>query len=278
MAIPGKNNVIGGIEMMASASPMPTPSSTPPPSTTHRRLEWRFAEIVDILVETPGAKSLVLRVPDWHGHLPGQHVDVRLTAEDGYSAQRSYSIASPPEQPEVVLTVERLEDGEVSPYLTDELRPGDPLEVRGPIGGYFTWTVENGGPLFLVAGGSGIVPLMAMLRHRAALKSNVPARLLYSSRSYEQIIYREEIDRLVATSDGLQVIHTLTRSAPPDWKGHRQRIDHTLLAAVAPPPAEQPQIFVCGPTALVEAVATGLVELGHDPARVKTERFGPTGG
>ncbi len=275
MAIPGKNNVIGVIEM-ATATSMPTPP-IPTPST-HRRIEWRFAEIVDILNETPTTKSLVLHIPDWRGHQPGQHVDVRLTAEDGYQAQRSYSIASPPEQAEVVLTVERLEDGEVSPYLTDALRIGDPLEVRGPIGGYFTWRVENGGPLFLVAGGSGIVPLMAMLRHRVAVHSSVPARLLYSSRSYEQIIYREELERLGASGDGLQVIHTLTRSAPPDWAGYRQRIDRALLAAVTPSPAEQPQIFVCGPTALVEAVATGLVELGHDPSHVKTERFGPTGG
>jgi ferredoxin-NADP reductase len=252
---------------MATASSIPVP----------RRIEWRFADIVDIVIETPVTKSLVLQVPNWPGHVPGQHVDVRLTAEDGYSAQRSYSIASPPEQKEVVLTVERLEDGEVSPYLTDELRPGDKLEVRGPIGGYFTWTVANGGPLFLVGGGSGVVPLMAMLRHRAAVQSNVPAKLLYSSRTYERIIYRAELEKLVAKGDGLQVVQTLTRDAPPDWQGHRRRIDRQLLAAEAPAPAEQPQIFICGPTALVEAVATALVELGHDPASVKTERFGPTG-
>jgi ferredoxin-NADP reductase len=247
-------------------------------ATASRRIEWHFAEVVETLVETPGAKSLVLRVPGWPGHQPGQHVDVRLTAEDGYQAQRSYSIASPPEETDVVLTVERLEDGEVSPYLTDELRPGDRLEIRGPIGGYFTWTVANGGPLFLVAGGSGVVPLMAMLRHRAAAGSTLPARLLYSSRTYEQIIYRDELERLAATGSGLAVIHTLTRGAPPDWTGFRRRIDQSMLAEVAPSPAERPHVFVCGPTALVESVATGLVDLGHEPTRVKTERFGPTGG
>jgi ferredoxin-NADP reductase len=252
--------------------------STPPMPNMPRRILWRFADIVDIRVETPKTKSLILRVPEWPGHLPGQHVDVRLTAEDGYQAQRSYSIASPPEEAEIVLTVERLEDGEVSPYLTDVLLPGDKLEVRGPIGGYFTWRAEMGGPLFLVAGGSGIVPLMAMLRHRAAAHSHIPVTLLYSSRSYEQIIYREELIRLVADDLALSVVHTLTRSAPPDWQGHRQRIDRTLLAEVAPSPLEQPQIFVCGPTALVEVVASTLVDLGHDPARIKTERFGPTGG
>lgn len=267
MAIRGVNSVIG-VTKMATASNTPAP----------RRIAWGFAEVIESRIETSTTKSLVLRIPDWPRHQPGQHVDIRLTAEDGYQAQRSYSIASPPEEAQVVLTVERLEDGEVSPYLTDELRPGDKLEVRGPIGGYFTWTVEDGGPLFLVAGGSGIVPLMSMLRHRAAAQSKIPARLLYSSRSYEQIIYRDELERLAGAGDGLQVIHTLTRSAPLDWKGYRRRIDPALLAEVAPALVEQPQTFICGPTALVESVATSLVELGHDPARVKTERFGPTGG
>ena len=247
-------------------------------ATRPRRIEWRYAEVLDTIVETAGAKSLVLRIPRWPGHLPGQHVDVRLTAEDGYQAQRSYSIASAPQHEEVVLTVERIEEGEVSPYLAGELRPGDRLEVRGPIGGYFTWTVANGGPLFLVAGGSGIVPLMAMLRHRAAAGSALPTRLLYSSRSYEQIIYRNELERLAATGDGLQVIHTLTRSSPPDWTGYRRRIDREMLAEVAPSPAQRPQVFICGPTPLVESVATTLVELGHEPTRIRTERFGPTGG
>jgi ferredoxin-NADP reductase len=258
---------------MATAASLPTSTSPQP-----QRVEWRFAEVLEIVPETSRTKSIVLRIPDWMGHLPGQHVDLRLTAEDGYQAERSYSIASPPEQKEVVLTVERLEDGEVSPYLTDVLLPGDKLELRGPIGGYFTWTVANGGPLFLVGGGSGIVPLMAMLRHRAALKSDVPAKLLYSSRSYDQVIYRKELDQLQASGDGLQVINTITRSAPPEWNGYHRRIDRAMLAEVAPSPSAQPQIFVCGPTPLVESVANSLVELGHDPARVKTERFGPTGG
>jgi ferredoxin-NADP reductase len=247
------------------------------PMPVARRLEWQFADVLDITIETPNTKSILLRVPEWPGHEPGQHVDVRLTAEDGYQAQRSYSIASPPEQKQLVLTIARLGDGDVSPYLTGELHPGDKLELRGPIGGYFTWTVEDGGPLFLVAGGSGIVPLMAMLRHRAAARNSVPVKLLYSARSYEQIIYRRELDKLAA-GDGLEVIYTLTRSAPPDWHGYRRRIDRALLSEVAPSPAEQPHIYICGPTTLVEFVATGCVELGHDPARIKTERFGPTGG
>jgi ferredoxin-NADP reductase len=246
------------------------------------RIEWRWAEVTEIVVETPTVKSLVLRIPGWPGHRPGQHVDVRLTAEDGYQAQRSYSIASAPDAPEVVvLTVERLEDGEVSPFLTDAVLPGDKLEVRGPIGSYFTWTAADGGPLFLVAGGSGIVPLMAMLRHRAsALSSGAsvgPAVLLYSSRSDEEIIYRDELERLAAMGDGLRVVHTLTRSAPPEWRGYRRRIDPALLAEVAPAPELRPCVFVCGPTPLVEFVSNTLVELGHDPLQVKTERFGPTG-
>lgn len=248
-------------------------------------VEWRWGELAESIVETPAVKSLVLRIPGWPGHRPGQHVDVRLTAADGYQAQRSYSIASAPvwDAPEVVvLTVERLEDGEVSPFLADDVRPGDKLEVRGPIGSYFTWTVADGGPLFLVAGGSGIVPLMAMLRHRAAAVGTgaipVPAVLLYSSRSYAEIIYRDELERLAALGDGLRVVHTLTRSTPPDWPGYTRRIDRAMLAEVAPDPALRPQMFVCGPAPLVELVASTLVELGHDPLLVRTERFGPTGG
>jgi ferredoxin-NADP reductase len=255
------------------------------PGEAHKqRIEWRWSEVMEILLETPEVKSLVLRIPGWPGHRPGQHVDVRLTAEDGYQAQRSYSIASAPtvDAPElVVLTVERLEEGEVSPFLTDEVRPGDKLEVRGPIGSYFTWTVADGGPLFLVAGGSGIVPLMSMLRHRAGASGAgtrlVPAVLLYSSRSYGEIIYHAELARLAAMDDGLRVVHTLTRGAPVDWPGYRRRIDQAMLAEVAPDPALRPQVFVCGPTALVEFVANSLVELGHDLLLVKTERFGPTG-
>jgi ferredoxin-NADP reductase len=202
---------------------------------------------------------------------------VRLRAEDGYQAQRSYSIASPPEALHVTLTVERLDDGEVSFYLTEVLQEGDQLELRGPIGGYFTWRIADGGPLLLIGGGSGIVPLMAMLRHRAAQKSHVPTRLLYSSRAFDEIIYRQELEQLAADST-LTVTHTLTRRQPPDWSGHRRRIDRTMLAEVAWPAAEQPLVFVCGPTSLVESGASALVELGHDPSRIKTERFGPSGG
>jgi ferredoxin-NADP reductase len=242
------------------------------------RLAWQLGRLVDIIDETPHTKSLVLDLPGWAGHTAGQHVDVRLRAEDGYQAQRSYSLASPPEEPHVVLTVERLDDGEVSPYLTDVLQVGDQLELRGPIGGYFTWQVADGGPLLLVGGGSGIVPLMAMLRHRAAQGSNVPARLLYSSRAFDEIIYRQELAQLAAADPTLMVAHTLTRQQPPDWAGYRRRIDPAMLAAVAWPPSERPRAFVCGPTSLVESVASALVQLGHDPQRVKTERFGPSGG
>ena len=245
---------------------------------TPGRLSWHIGEVVETRPETSRAKSLFLEVPGWEGHKAGQHVDVRLTAEDGYQAQRSYSIASAPEDGRLALVVERLEDGEVSPYLTDVLRAGDGLELRGPIGGWFTWEASEGGPLFLVAAGSGIAPLMAMIRHRAAAHSDVPTRLLYSSRSREDAIYAEELDRLSAEDGALEVIHTLTRSQPPGWTGYSRRIDREMLEEVAPSPQEHPLAFVCGPTPLVETVATVLVELGHDPARVKTERFGPTGG
>jgi ferredoxin-NADP reductase len=243
-----------------------------------RRLSWQLAEAIEVVPETPRTKSVVLDVPGWEGHRAGQHVDIRLTAEDGYQAQRSYSIASAPEDRRLMLTVECLEDGEVSPYLTDVLMPGDKLELRGPIGGYFTWEAKDGGPLLLVAGGSGVVPLMAMLRHRAGVSSGVSARLLYSSRSYEEIIYREELERLSAQNSSLEVIYTITRSRPEGWDGYDRRIDTEMLAEVAWFPDESPLAFVCGPTPLVEAVGSALVGLGHEPARVKTERFGATGG
>jgi ferredoxin-NADP reductase len=229
--------------------------------------------------ETPTVRSIVLEVPEWPGHLPGQHVDVRLTAPDGYQAQRSYSIASPPEDgSRIQLTVERLPDGEVSQYLVEELRTGDRLELRGPIGGYFAWEAGMGGPLLLVAGGSGVVPLMAMLRHRAVVKSTVPTRLLYSSRSLPDVIYREELHRLAEAGGGPEVVHTLTRARPAEWRGYSRRIDAQMLTEVAWPPREQPVAYVCGPTPLVESVAGTLVDLGHDPGHIKTERFGPTGG
>jgi ferredoxin-NADP reductase len=242
------------------------------------RLVWRIGEVVETHHATPRTKSLFLDVPGWEGHKAGQHVDVRLTAEDGYQAQRSYSIASAPEEESVELVVERLDDGEVSPYLTDELRSGDKLELRGPIGGWFTWEVREGGPLFLVAGGSGIAPLAAMIRHRAATGSEAPCRLLYSSRSREETIFADELDRLAASDGSLAVIETLTRSQPPGWTGYARRIDDEMLAEVAPSPEQGPLTFVCGPTPLVESVATSLVGLGHDAGRIKTERFGPTGG
>jgi ferredoxin-NADP reductase len=251
-----------------------------------RPIAWRLASVADVVSETPRARTLVFEVPGWPGHRAGQHVDVRLTAEDGYQAQRSYSIASAPEDASVALTVERLDDGEVSPYLTDELRVGDKLELRGPIGGHFVWDVRIGGPLLLVGGGSGIVPLMAMLRHRTAAlgtatadaRHQIPARLLYSSRRWDEVIYRDELARLVEDDPTLEVTLTLTREPPQGWTGFRRRIDRMMLAEVAWPPAERPHVFICGGTLLVEAVAAALVELGHDPARVKTERFGPTGG
>jgi ferredoxin-NADP reductase len=227
--------------------------------------------------ETPRVSSLFFKVPDWPGHLAGQHVDIRLTAEDGYVAERSYSIASPPEANRVELTVERLDDGEVSPYLVGELRIGDKIELRGPIGGHFVWRVGDDRPLLLVAGGSGIVPLMAMLRHRALAMHRPPARLLFSSRTFDDIIYREELDRLLAANDGLTVFHTLTRDKPAGWTGYTRRIDAAMVQEVAWPKAQTPAAFVCGPTPFVESAADLLVGAGYDPQWVKTERFGATG-
>jgi ferredoxin-NADP reductase len=245
------------------------------------RLSWRLATVAEVRPETGRVTALDLEVPAWDGHRPGQHVDVRLTAEDGYQAERSYSIASAPGDGRgdgrVELAVERLDDGEVSPYLAGELRQGDQLELRGPIGGYFVWEPDQGGPLLLVAGGSGVAPLMAMLRHRAATGSQVPARLLYSSRTLDDVIYRKELERLAEAGDGLTVTHTLTRAQPPGWDGYARRIDAAMLEEVGWPPGERPLAYVCGPTRLVETVASQLVALGHDPSRVRTERFGPTG-
>lgn len=243
------------------------------------RLTWQLGEVVAAHAETARARSITLAVPSWPGHRPGQHVDVRLTAADGYQVERSYSIASPTEEGHrVTLTIELLENGEVSPYLVDELRVGDKLELRGPIGGYFVWEARMGGPLLLIAGGSGVVPLMAMLRHRAAAKSTVSTRLLFSSRSYEDVIYRDELARLASSGSGLEVIHTLTQSQPSGWTGYRRRIDTEMLREVAWPSDRHPLALVCGPTPLVEAAATSLVALGHEAARIKTERFGATGG
>ena len=242
------------------------------------RLNWTVGEVVELIDETPRVRSIVLGVPEWPGHRAGQHVDVRLTAEDGYQAQRSYSIASAPDDERLVLTVELLRDGEVSPYLVEELRAGDALELRGPIGGYFVWDTSVMGPLLLIAGGSGIAPLMAMLRHRAAVASREAARLIYSSRSWREVIFRAELGKLAAGSDGFEVIHTLTRTQPPDWQGFSRRIDAQMLKETAFAPDAMPNAYICGPTSFVEAAGRALVLLGHAQKRIKTERFGPTGG
>ena len=242
------------------------------------RISWRIASVDAIRDETATVRTLTLGLPDWLGHRPGQHVDIRLTAEDGYSVERSYSIASEPERAgEVDITVERIEDGEASPFLHDVVVVGDRLEVRGPIGGYFVWEASIGGPLFLVGGGSGVVPLMAMIRHRRRAGSHVPARLLLSSRHAEDIIYRDELAELSSASDGFEVVHTLTRSQPAGWAGYTRRIDDRMLAEVLDPLGVQARVYICGPTALVEVAANALVRLGLPPERVRTERFGPTG-
>jgi ferredoxin-NADP reductase len=242
-------------------------------AAVRRRLTWQVATVADVVDETPKARTIALDVPEWPGHRAGQHLDVRLTAEDGYRAERSYSIASAPGEP-VAITVERLDDGEVSPYLTEVLRAGDALELRGPIGGYFVWDDDDGGPLLLAAGGSGIVPLRAILRHRRRSGSGVPVRLLYSSRSLDDVIYSAE---LAEPADGVEIVQTLTRERPAGWAGYARRVDAALLAEVAWSADQGPLAFVCGPTSFVETVADGLVELGYPAPRVKTERFGPTG-
>ncbi|HEV3235139.1 MAG TPA: ferredoxin reductase [Candidatus Dormibacteraeota bacterium] len=242
------------------------------------RLTWQLGEVVELVEETTTVSSLVMTVPDWTGHQPGQHVDLRLTAEDGYRTQRSYSIASAPEQGRLAVTVERLDDGEVSPYLVGVVIVGDKVEFRGPIGGYFVWDeTATAQPLLLVGGGSGVVPLMSMIRHRAAVNSKIPTRLLYSSRSVDDVIYRKELDQL-GRGDGLSVHLTLTRTQPPGWTGFARRIDREMLQEVAWPMIDSPLAFVCGPTSFVESAAEILVSLGYDPRSVKTERFGATGG
>jgi ferredoxin-NADP reductase len=244
-----------------------------------RLLEWQLATVKSIREETYRTKTLTLSLPAWVAHRPGQHYDVRLTAPDGYQAQRSYSIASEPERTgEIDLTVERLAEGEVSTYLHDVLAPGDRIEVRGPIGGYFVWEASLGGPLLLVAGGSGVVPLMSMVRHRRAAGSNVPTHLLYSSRTPEDVIYADELRGLQQSEDGLRVIQTFTRTQPPNWTGYARRIDAAMLKEVVAPLGRKAQAFICGPTLLVEAAADGLVEAGLSPELIKTERFGPSGG
>lgn len=240
-------------------------------------MRWQLGRVVELVQETPRVATLVVDVTEWPGHLAGQHVDVRLTAEDGYQAQRSYSIASAPEEHRVAITVERLEDGEVSPYLVGEVRVGDQVELRGPIGGFFVWDA-GAEPLLLVAGGSGVVPLMAMLRHRVLAGSTTPARLLYSSRTFEDIIFRSELDRLGSEGDGLMVAHALTRSKPAGWQGYARRIDREMVRDVAWLQSDRPTVFICGPTSFVETAADLLVAAGYDPSWIKTERFGATGG
>jgi ferredoxin-NADP reductase len=241
------------------------------------RLTWQVVQVAETREETPRVRTITFEGDEWAGHRAGQHVDVRLTAEDGYQAQRSYSIASAPEQG-LELTVERLDDGEVSPYLVDELRPGDGVELRGPIGGYFVWEASDPRPVFLVAGGSGVVPLMAMIRHRILADSSTPMRLLYSSRTIEDVIYRAELEGIAAAGDGIEIVHTLTRAQPDGWTGYARRIDTEMLREVAWPAAERPAVYVCGATLFVQAVTEGLVGLGYDPLTVKTERYGGIGG
>lgn len=247
-------------------------------AAVHGRLRWLLAQVVAVVEETPRVRSLVLECPGWEGHLPGQHLDIRLTAEDGYQAQRSYSIATPADGERVTITVERVDSGEVSPYLTEELRPGDQLELRGPIGGYFVWEPAQGGPLQLIAGGSGLVPLMAMVRSLVDGPNAIPVKLLTSARSWPELIYRDELERLANSLPGLEVAYTLTRVQPPGWNGYARRVDRVMLAESTFPPGQHPYCYVCGPTGFVETVSSTLAELGHQQERIRTERFGPTGG
>jgi ferredoxin-NADP reductase len=261
MEIPGANSV--------------TPAM---PDTSPLLRDWQVVSVAAIRDETPSVRTIAFSLPQWAGHLAGQHVDVRLTSDDGYQAERSYSIASPGGCIALIeITVERITDGEVSPFLTGLLALGDTLELRGPLGGYFTWSPENPAPLMLIAGGSGIVPLMSMLRTRTKALRRPPTRLLYSSRNFEGIIYRRELDRLVEAKDGLSIAHTLTRGAPVNWNGETRRVDRDMLAKYTFPAAQAPHNFVCGPTSFVETVADSLVALGHQETDIKTERFGPTG-
>lgn len=246
-------------------------------AAVQRRLTWLVAEVVDLIEETATVRTVVFEVPGWAGHLPGQHVDVRLTAEDGYRAQRSYSISAPEEGTRVEITVERVEDGEVSPFLVEDLLVGDRIELRGPIGGYFVWEPGRGEPVQLIGGGAGVAPLMAMVRAWAAAGTAEPMALLYSARSESDIVYRAELDAIAKASDGIEVTYILTRSWPPGWDGFTKRVDREILEEVAIPPHLDPTVFVCGPTGFVETVASVLVDSGHRPDRIRTERFGPTG-
>jgi len=240
------------------------------------RLNWLIARATEIIEETERVRSIVLDCPGWPGHLPGHHIDIRLTGEDGYQAQRSYSIASPADDEQVVITVELVDEGEISPFLIGELRVGDRIEIRGPVGGYFIWEPSRGGPLQLIGGGSGVVPLMSMLRARVRAGSDVPVWYLSSARSFDDLIYRLELESISSEAEEVEVLHTLTRSKPPDWTGLTGRVDRVMLARHVWPAFTRPLCYVCGPTGFVETVATSLVALGHQPGRIKTERFGPT--
>ncbi|MBX5460742.1 MAG: oxidoreductase [Steroidobacteraceae bacterium] len=242
-----------------------------------RRLDWQTVRVESTEPLGRRARLLKLGVTDWPGHLPGQHADVRLTADDGYEAQRSYSIASAAHEPGVSLAVEHVEGGEVSPYLTTEIRPGDAFELRGPIGGYFVWEAANGGPLYLCAGGSGIAPFKAVLEHRERFARGVPTTVLYAVRSPEHAMFAERINALATSDPALQIVWTYTRAAPKSWRGYARRVDAAMLRETAPRPDARPLIYVCGPTPFVELVASTLVELGYAPESIRTERFGPSG-
>jgi len=235
-------------------------------------VKWLVATVTETIAETTSAVTIRLDVPDWPGHRAGQHVDVRLTAEDGYQAQRSYSIASPPGSDRLELTVVRIDDGEVSPYLAGDLDVGDQIELRGPIGGYFVWDGADDRPVLLAGGGSGVVPLMAMLRRHGATGSDAAMHLVFSARTAGDILYRDELAKLAG------VTITLTREPSSEWSGRRGRVDASLLGEAGWPASERPHCYACGPDTFVEAVANVLVDMGHDEKDVKTERFGPTGG
>ncbi|MFY1576077.1 ferredoxin reductase [Verrucosispora sp. WMMD703] len=240
-------------------------------------MSWRAARLVAHRTETPTARTLVLEVPGWPAHLPGQHVDIRLTAPDGYQAARSYSLAAPADGDRIEVSIQRVSDGEVSPFLVDAYREGDPVEVRGPIGGWFVWRPQQTEPVLLVAGGSGVVPLMAMIRGRRAAGSRAPFRLIYSVRTPEDAFYTDELRRRVRDDAGLDVAYVYTRQAPEGWRGEPHRLGLADVNTHGWPPELEPLVYVCGPTAFVETVSDLLVGLGHPARRVRTERFGPTG-
>lgn len=242
------------------------------------RLSWLVGKVAEIVDENPTVRSIVLDCPGWPGHLAGQHIDIRLTAEDGYQAQRSYSISTPGDGERLTITVEIVDDGEVSPFLVEELLVGDRIEIRGPIGGYFVWIETLANPLLLVGGGSGVAPLMAMLRTRMQSESGVPVHYLASARTADRLIYYEELVHIAESDEDVEVVHTLTRSHPDDWKGPTRRVDRDMLTVPGFSPAEIPDVYVCGPTGFVEHVAATLVDVGHEPGRLRTERFGPSGG